>query len=73
MTDQFSVLAVGTGNIHRSALADGLPATWARWHLPPELRDSVVVAARAPALPSGSLWVVWRAGSRHPSAPTIDL
>lgn len=53
MTDQFTVLVVCTGNIHRSALADELLATWARWYLVPELRDSVVVGSAGTGAPVG--------------------
>lgn len=45
MSSDFTVLTVCTGNIHRSALASDLLATWAGWYLPRELRDRVVVGS----------------------------
>lgn len=41
----FTVLTVCTGNIHRSALAHELLATWAQWYLPADLRRDVTVGS----------------------------
>lgn len=53
MADRFTVLTVCTGNIHRSALADELLATWANWYLPSELRESVVIGSAGSGAPIG--------------------
>lgn len=53
MTESFTVLAICTGNVHRSAIADELLATWARWYLPAELQDAVVVGSAGTHAPVG--------------------
>lgn len=54
MTQVFTVLAVCTGNVHRSALAGALLEAWAQWYLPPELRGSVVVESAGTQAPAGA-------------------
>ena len=49
----FTVLAVCTGNVHRSALAAELLATWAQWYLPPTLASHVSVTSAGPGAPVG--------------------
>ena len=41
----FTVLTVCTGNLHRSALAHELLATWAQWYLPEDLRAEVSIGS----------------------------
>ena len=53
MTQTFTVLTVCTGNLHRSALASELLATWARWYLPRDLHDHVVVGSAGTGAPVG--------------------
>lgn len=53
MNETFTVLTVCTGNVHRSALAADLLATWARWYLPAELAASVVVGSAGTGAPVG--------------------
>lgn len=50
---RFVVMTVCTGNIHRSALADELMATWARWYLPADLGSRVVVGSAGTGAPVG--------------------
>jgi protein-tyrosine phosphatase len=53
VTDKFTILAVCTGNIHRSALAGELMATWAGWYPPPELRDQIEAGSAGTRAPAG--------------------
>jgi protein-tyrosine phosphatase len=53
MAESFTVLTVCTGNVHRSAIADELLATWARWYLPTPLRGVVVVGSAGTRAPVG--------------------
>ena len=53
MAETFTVLTVCTGNVHRSALAGDLLATWAQWYLPEGLRDAVVVGSAGTRAPVG--------------------
>ncbi|MDL9978286.1 hypothetical protein [Microbacterium candidum] len=53
MNEEFRVLVVCTGNVHRSALADELMSTWADWYLPEELRRQVVVGSAGTRAPVG--------------------
>ncbi|MGN6219656.1 MAG: hypothetical protein ACTHNQ_09130 [Microbacterium sp.] len=41
MADDFVVLTICAGNLHRSALADALLTLWSKWYLPPELAGRV--------------------------------
>lgn len=54
MTADFSVLIVCTGNVHRSAIADELLATWANWYLPTELARRVHIASAGTHAPVGA-------------------
>lgn len=54
MTADFTVLTVCTGNVHRSALAAELLATWARWYLPDSLAMSVRVISAGTKPPVGA-------------------
>lgn len=54
MTADFSVLIVCTGNVHRSALADELLATWANWYLPAALASRVRIASAGTHPPVGA-------------------
>lgn len=49
----FTVLTVCTGNVHRSALAAELLATWAQWYLPPTLASHVAVTSAGTGAPVG--------------------
>lgn len=49
----FTVLTVCTGNVHRSALAAELLATWAQWYLPPTLASHVTVGSAGTGAPVG--------------------
>jgi protein-tyrosine phosphatase len=53
VVESFTVLTVCTGNVHRSAIADELLATWARWYLPTPLRATVVVGSAGTRAPVG--------------------
>jgi protein-tyrosine phosphatase len=53
MAETFTVLTVCTGNVHRSALASDLLATWASWYLPATLRERVVVGSAGTRAPVG--------------------
>lgn len=53
MTSAFRVLTICTGNVHRSALASELLATWAAWYLPDALREQVVVGSAGTRAPVG--------------------
>jgi protein-tyrosine phosphatase len=52
--DSFTVLAVCTGNLNRSALAAALLRTWAHWYLPAGLAAQVSVGSAGLAAPVGS-------------------
>ncbi len=54
MAEQFTVLTVCTGNIHRSALADALLRQWAAWYLPAEVAAQVHVHSAGFAAPVGA-------------------
>lgn len=54
MSADFSVLIVCTGNVHRSALADELLATWANWYLPAALAGRVHIASAGTHAPVGA-------------------
>jgi protein-tyrosine phosphatase len=54
MTADFSVLIVCTGNVHRSALAEKLLATWACWYLSTELVGRVHIASGGTHAPVGA-------------------
>ena len=45
MASDFTILAVCTGNLHRSALAHALLVTWAEWYLPTTLSRSVKITS----------------------------
>ncbi|GAB3611045.1 low molecular weight phosphatase family protein [Humibacter ginsengiterrae] len=49
----FTVLTVCTGNVHRSALAAELLATWAKWYLPPTVATHVAVTSAGTGAPVG--------------------
>ncbi|MDT0186484.1 hypothetical protein Q9S36_40500 [Microbacterium sp. ARD31] len=53
MTADFSLLIVCTGNVHRSALAHDLLATWAGWYLPAALATRVHVVSAGTRAPVG--------------------
>lgn len=53
MSDEFRILAVCQGNIHRSALADVLLRTWAQWYLPSEVASHVLVGSAGLGAPVG--------------------
>lgn len=56
-TNDFTILCVCAGNIHRSALAEALLETWAEWYLPGEARARVHVESAGliaePGVPMG--------------------
>ncbi|MGR0218597.1 arsenate reductase/protein-tyrosine-phosphatase family protein [Agromyces sp. ZXT2-6] len=52
--ESFTILAVCTGNLNRSALAAALLRTWAEWYLPAELAGRVTVSSAGLAAPVGS-------------------
>jgi protein-tyrosine phosphatase len=54
MSVDFSILAVCTGNVHRSALAATLLQGWARWYLPEDLAARVEVRSAGLAAPAGA-------------------
>jgi protein-tyrosine phosphatase len=54
MTADFSVLIVCTGNVHRSALADELMATWANWYLPVAVAGRVKISSAGTHAPVGT-------------------
>jgi len=54
VSESFTVLTVCTGNLHRSALAADLLATWARWYLPGGLYSTVVVGSAGTRAPIGA-------------------
>lgn len=54
MTADFTVLTVCTGNVHRSALAAELLATWARWYLPDSLAMRVRIISAGTNPPVGA-------------------
>ena len=51
--DTFRILAICTGNVHRSPLAGALLERWAGWYLPDELSASVSVASAGTAAALG--------------------
>ena len=51
---RFGILAVCTGNVHRSPLAAVMIDRWARWYLPAELSDRVSVASAGTGAPVGA-------------------
>ena len=51
---RFGILAVCTGNVHRSPLAAVMIERWARWYLPAELSDRVSVASAGTGAPVGA-------------------
>ena len=57
MGSDFTVLAVCTGNLHRSALAHALLETWAEWYLPTTLSQSVKITSAGTQAPRGSRMV----------------
>jgi protein-tyrosine phosphatase len=63
MADDFTILTVCTGNLHRSALAHALLQTWAGWYPAPQLSGSIVVTSAGTHAPSG----------RRMVAPTLDI
>jgi protein-tyrosine phosphatase len=50
----FTVLAVCTGNLNRSALAEALLRTWAGWYLPASVASQVNVTSAGLSAPVGS-------------------
>lgn len=54
MSADFSILAICTGNIHRSALAAALLQTWAGWYLPGDLATHVTVRSAGFGAPAGA-------------------
>lgn len=54
MADEFSILTVCTGNIHRSPLAAVLLETWSGWYLPAPLSSQIRVRSAGFAAPAGS-------------------
>jgi protein-tyrosine phosphatase len=63
MASDFTVLAVCTGNLHRSALAHALLETWVEWYLPTTLSGSVTVTSAGTQAPAGLRMV----------APTLEI
>jgi protein-tyrosine phosphatase len=53
MADEFRLVTVCTGNVHRSALAAALFRRWADWYLSPDLARSVSIASAGLAAPVG--------------------
>lgn len=53
MAEQFRVLTVCTGNVHRSPLAQVLLHRWADWYLPPALASAVHIESAGLAAPDG--------------------
>ena len=54
MADDFVVLAVCAGNLHRSPLAEALLRLWASWYLPPSLTRHVRTRSAGLVAPSGA-------------------
>lgn len=50
----FRVLAVCTGNVHRSPLAAVMIERWVEWYLPPDLADEVTVSSAGTRPPVGA-------------------
>jgi protein-tyrosine phosphatase len=53
LADDFVVLAVCAGNLHRSALAEALLRVWAKWYLPPTLAERVRTESAGVIAPVG--------------------
>lgn len=53
-SETFTVLAVCTGNLNRSALAEALLRTWAGWYLPESVAAQVTVTSAGLSAPVGS-------------------
>jgi protein-tyrosine phosphatase len=53
VADDFVVLAICAGNLHRSALAEALLRVWAGWYLPPGLAERVRVESAGLIAPVG--------------------
>ena len=54
MADDFVVLAICAGNLHRSALADALLRRWATWYLPGPLASRVHTMSAGVIAPAGA-------------------
>ena len=54
MADEFIVLSICRGNIHRSALSEALLKTWAAWYLPPSLAEHVRSTSAGVIAPAGA-------------------
>lgn len=54
MTDDFVVLAICAGNLHRSALAEALLRRWATWYLPAPLAARVRTVSAGVIAPAGT-------------------
>ncbi|WP_426323459.1 hypothetical protein [Microbacterium sp. E-13] len=53
MADDFVVLTICAGNLHRSALAEALLRVWADWYLPPGLQGRVRTESAGVIAPVG--------------------
>lgn len=54
MSDDFTLLAVCAGNIHRSALAAALLERWRTWYLTPALATEVAITSAGFVAPEGA-------------------
>lgn len=54
MTDDFVVLAICAGNLHRSALAEALLRRWSTWYLPSQLAPRVRTVSAGVIAPVGA-------------------